>query len=240
LNTANGIYALRANTEGEENTASGSGALSLNTTGSGNTAVGANSLRDNVTGTDNIAIGAYSGQLTTGGWNITIANAGVAAESNTTRIGNPNQHRTFVSGISGVQTDVADAVTVVIDSNGQLGTVSSSRRYKQDINDMGSASDRLLELHPVTFRYKENYSNGGQPLDYGLIAEEVAEVFPELVVFNDENQPETVKYRLLSSLLLNELQKQHSELSGQVAEITELRDQLADFGRRLDRMAPGD
>ena len=95
-------------------------------------------------------------------------------------------------------------------------------------------------MHPVTFRYKENYANGERPLDYGLIAEEVAEVFPELVVFNDENQPETVKYRLLSSLLLNELQKQHSEikdLSGQVAEIDELKERLTELSELVDRLA---
>ena len=101
---------------------------------------------------------------------------------------------------------------------------------------MGSASDRLLQLHPVTFRYKDAYANGEQPLDYGLIAEEVAEVFPELVVFNDDKQPETVKYRLLSSLLLNELQKQHSRLSGQVAEIDELKDQLTELSQLVNQM----
>ena len=132
-------------------------------------------------------------------------------------------------------TGVNDAVNVVIDSNGQLGTISSSRRYKEDINDMGDESDRLLRLHPVTFRYKEAYANDEQPLDYGLIAEEVAEVFPELVVFNDENQPETVKYRLLSSLLLNELQKQHALLSGQVAEIDELKEQLTELSQRVNQ-----
>jgi hypothetical protein len=77
---------------------------------------------------------------------------------------------------------------------------------------MGQASDRLFQLRPVTFRYKKTYENGERPLDYGLIAEEVAEVFPELVVVNDQNEPETVKYRLLSSMLLNELQKQSAEL----------------------------
>jgi len=101
---------------------------------------------------------------------------------------------------------------------------------------MGSASDRLLELHPVTFRYKESYANGEQPWDFGLIAEEVADVFPELVVFNEENQPETVKYRLLSSLLLNELQKQNRRLNGQVAEVDELKEQLTKISERVNRM----
>lgn len=102
---------------------------------------------------------------------------------------------------------------------------------------MGSASDRLLNLNPVTFRYKEARKNGENPLEYGLIAEEVADVFPELVVFNDMQQPETVKYRLLSSLLLNELQKQHTELGGQVAEIAELREQMAELRQQVNRLA---
>lgn len=240
LNTANGIYALRANTEGMQNTASGVEALAINTTGSNNTAYGALALLNNVTGTENIAIGAYSGQNLTGNDNIAIGDFGVAGENSTTRLGDANQQRAFVGGIRGTTTDVADAVTVVIDSNGQLGTISSSRRYKQDINEMGSASDRLLQLHPVTFRYKDTYANGEQPMDFGLIAEEVAEVFPELVVFNAENQPETVKYRLLSSLLLNEMQKQNSELkdlSGQVAEIDELKERLTELSELVDRLA---
>jgi len=237
LNTANGIYALRENTDGINNTASGSGALSLNTTGSNNTAIGANALVNNVIGVDNVAIGNNSGQLITGSRNIAIANGGIAGESNTIRIGNANQSRTFVSGIRGAQTGLADAITVVIDSNGQLGTVSSSHRYKEEINDMGEASGRLLDLKPVTFRYKEGRENGDRPLEYGLIAEEVAEVFPDLVVFNSEGQPETVKYRLLSSLLLNELQKQHEQLNGQVAEINGLKDQLTELSVIVSQMA---
>lgn len=237
LNTANGIYALRGNTEGLNNTATGSEALALNTTGSGNTGVGANALRNNVIGDDNLAIGRYSGQLITGSRNIAIANDGVAGESNTIRVGNANQLRTFVSGIRGTQTGLADAVTVVIDSNGQLGTVSSSHRYKEEISDMGEASGRLLDLKPVTFRYKEGRQNGDRPLEYGLIAEQVAEVFPDLVVFNSEGQPETVKYRLLSSLLLNELQKQHQQLDGQVAEIRELKGQLTELSQIVSEMA---
>ena len=166
-----------------------------------------------------------------------IGHRGFASEGNTTRIGDAAfQTRAFIAGVQGVTTDVNDAVTVVIDSSGQLGTISSSRRYKEDISDMGAASTRLLQLRPVTFRYTQPYGNGEQPIDYGLIAEQVAEVFPELVVFDENNRPETVKYRLLSSLLLNELQKQHSELSGQAAEIESLKDQLNELTRRIDQM----
>jgi hypothetical protein len=102
---------------------------------------------------------------------------------------------------------------------------------------MGEASGRLLDLNPVTFRYKDGRQNGDRPLEYGLIAEEVAEVFPDLVVFNSEGQPETVKYCLLSSLLLNELQKQHQQLNGQVAEIRELKGQLTELSEIVSEMA---
>ena len=108
-------------------------------------------------------------------------------------------------------TGVNNAVTVVVDGNGQLGTVSSSRRYKEDIADMGDASARLLALRPVTFRYRKPYDNGEKPVQYGLIAEEVAEVFPELAVLNAEGRPETVKYQDLAPLLLNEVQKLRTE-----------------------------
>ena len=99
------------------------------------------------------------------------------------------------------------------------------------------ASGRLLDLKPVTFRYKEARANGEKPLEYGLIAEDVAQVFPDLVAFNSQGEPETVKYRLLSSLLLNELQKQHQQLNGQVAEIKELKEQLAELSEIINQMA---
>lgn len=236
-NTASGVNVLFNNTSGYDNTGSGMNVLVSNTTGSENTAYGAFSLGDNDTGVDNIAIGAYAGRNITGSYNIAIGHDGVEAEDSTIRIGDADQQRTFVSGISGVMTGINDAVTVVIDSNGQLGTVSSSRRYKEEISDMGDASEGLLRLNPVTFHYKQAYENGARPLEYGLIAEEVAEVFPELVVFNDENQPETVKYRLLSSLLLNELQKQHTELNGQTADIAELREQVAELSQLVEQIA---
>lgn len=237
-NTASGAWALTSNTEGNLNTANGQSALLFNTTGNSNTAVGNESLTANTTGSSNIAIGYLAGaDLTTGDRNIAIGNRGVAGESNTIRIGNANHNRVFVHGIEGVTTGINDAVTVIIDSNGQLGTVSSSIRYKEDINDMGEASGRLLELKPVTFRYKDTRANGEKPIEYGLIAEQVAEVFPDLVVFNSNGQPETVKYRLLSSLLLNELQKQHQQLDGQVAEIRELKEQLTELSEAVSQMA---
>ena len=126
--------------------------------------------------------------------------------------GDGQQNRAFLNGIRGVTTGMADAVPVMIDSSGQLGTVSSSSRFKKEVAAMGRASSSLLALRPVTFRYRQQPVAGRQPLQFGLIAEEVAEVFPELVIYSRDGQPETVKYHLLSSLLLNELQKQNRRI----------------------------
>ena len=228
-NTATGNNTLLLNTTGEGNSAHGAGALESNTTGIRNTASGGGALVSNTTGSNNIALGYEAGvALTVGDNNIAIGNPGIAGEGSTTRIGE-FQTRAFIAGIRGVTTGNADAITVMIDSNGQLGTLSSSRRYKEDINDMGSASNRLLQLHPVTFRYKDAYTNGEKPLDYGLIAEEVAEVFPELVVYNADGHPETVKYHVLSSLLLNELQKQERQMQTQVQRMSEQAHKISDL-----------
>jgi hypothetical protein len=114
-----------------------------------------------------------------------------------------------------VTTGNANAIPVLIDSAGQLGTVSSSRRFKEEIRDMGEATERLLELRPVTFRYKPEVQSGERPIEYGLIAEEVAEVFPDLVVYDEDGRPFTVKYHLLSSMLLNELKELSDRLEEQ-------------------------
>jgi hypothetical protein len=213
-NTAIGDYALDFSTT-HNNAALGYAALYLTTTGGNNTAAGSEALQNNTTGSSNIALGFQAGlNLDTGSNNIDIGNQGVAAESATIRIGT-GQTRAFIAGIRGITTGVNDAATVVIDSAGQLGTVSSSRRYKEDIADMGEASARLQALRPVTFRYKKPYTNGEKPIQFGLIAEEVAETFPELAVFNAEGQPETVKYQDLTPLLLNEVQKQQRQLQTQ-------------------------
>ena len=162
---------LASNTTGYLNTASGFEALYFNTTGSGNTASGYAALRRNTTGSRNIALGRYAGSaLTTGNYNIAIGNYGVAGEGSTIRIGAAGTHtRAFIAGIRGVTTGNANAIPVVVDSAGQLGTVSSSRRFKQDMADMGDTSERLLELRPVVFRYKQEQTvpNGEIPLEYG-------------------------------------------------------------------------
>jgi hypothetical protein len=232
VNTAVGVNALLNTTTGEQNTAIGGAALRENRGGSSNTAVGRSALRDMTFGDDNIAIGTFAGvNLPNGFTNIYIGHPGpTIAESNTIRIGRPVGHnRFFAAGVRGVTTDVANAVPVLIDSNGQLGTTSSSRRFKEEIRDMGEASSGLMRLRPVTFRYKKAYADGSRPLDYGLIAEEVAEVYPDLVVYSSTGEVETVQYQKLNVMLLNEIQKQRreiAELKRQAAENAELKARL--------------
>jgi hypothetical protein len=207
LNTATGYQALIGNIGGSYNTANGYGALEGNTTGNMNTAIGYRANYTNTIGSGNISIGDGAGHFNiTGNSNIMIGNNGSGADDSTTRIGDV-QTRTFIAGIRNVTMGQANALSVVIDSNGQLGTVSSSRRYKEDIQDMADSSSDLLRLRPVTFRYKKPYEDGSKPLDYGLIAEEVAEVYPDLVARNKDGQIETVQYQKLTPMLLNEVQR---------------------------------
>ena len=127
----------------------------------------------------------------------------------------------------------------MVDANGQLGTISSSRRYKEDIQSMGSVSERVMALRPVTFHYKQPTNDGSKPVQFGLIAEEVAETFPELVVYDEQGKPETVSYHLLATLLLNEFQKQQSrvtELEQQSEELAQLRKQVAMMAEIIDRL----
>jgi hypothetical protein len=183
--------------------------------GNYNVALGDGTLTSN-NGSQNVAVGAFAGSnLTTGSFNIDINNSGVAGDVQTTRIGDSSQFAAFIGGIRGRTTGTANAIPVLIDSNGQLGTTSSSRRYKEDIDDMAEASAGLMRLHPVTFRYKKAYVDGLKPVDYGLIAEEVAEVYPDLVARDSEGRVETVQYQKLTPMLLNELQKQHEVIQEQ-------------------------
>src|SRR5262249_39778936 len=152
--------------------------LDSNITGNGNTAIGVSALGINTTGNNNIAVGIGAGRAITGSNNITIGTEGLPSDSNTIRIGRPaSQTSFFAVGIRAVTTGKNDAIPVVIDSNGQLGTVNSSQRFKEDIHDMGTESSDLMRLRPVTFRYQESFADGSKPIQYGLIAEEVAEVY---------------------------------------------------------------
>ena len=138
------------------------------------------------------------------------------------------QAATYIAAINGVTTGSALTSTVLVDSNGQLGTILSSRRYKENIHDMGAASDGLLRLRPVTFRYKKPYADGSKPLQYGLVAEEVADVYPDLVVRGKDGQVETVQYYKLDAMLLNEVQKLDKLHTSDQAEIVQLQSQIAE------------
>lgn len=234
-NVAVGAGALYVSTTGNNNSALGNSALSHNTSGTNNTALGYDALNGNTTGSNNIALGAFAaGSLTTGSNNIDIGTPGSATDAGALRIGSSGVQTTaFIAGIRGVTTGVNNAQTVVIDGNGQLGTISSSRRYKEEIADMGEASARLRALRPVTFRYKKPYDNGEMPIQFGLIAEEVAEVFPELAVFNADGLPESVKYQDLAPLLLNEVQKLEAERD-------RLRQENAQIHARLEKLEAGE
>jgi hypothetical protein len=212
-NTAVGYKAMYGSNvsfpfQGQSNTAIGYQSMMTGINPTFNTAVGYNTLGAITNGQHNIAIGdSAGGTLTTGSNNIHInASGGTATESTTTRIGT-SQTRVFIAGIRGVTTGNADAVPVLVDSAGQLGVTSSSRRYKHDIADMDDDSSAILNLRPVIFAYNSDASETKQ---YGLIAEEVDEVFPGIVVRDNDGQIETVQYHVLPVLLLNEVQKQHA------------------------------
>jgi uncharacterized coiled-coil protein SlyX len=206
-NTANGLSALRSNTAGSSNTAIGVNALYNNTTGDSNTAYGSNALSSNTTGSDNIALGDHAGDnLTTGSDNIDIGNNGVADEGNTIRIGDGAlQTRAFIAGIYG-KNEGGTPLAVYINGNGQLGTMSSSRRFKKEIKPMDQNSEAILGLQPVTFQYKSDPSGTAQ---FGLIAEEVAQVDPDLVVRDAQGAIYSVCYEAVNAMLLNEFLKEH-------------------------------
>jgi hypothetical protein len=220
FNTAVGWAALGFNTTGNGNAAGGNSALAANT-GIDNTATGFKALLQNTTGSDNIALGFDAGSnLTTGSHNIDISSTGVAAESGTIRIGDV-QTRTFIHGIRGVTTAHA-AIPVVIDTVGQLGTMSSSARFKDEIKPMDKASEAILALKPVTFHYKKELDAECIP-QFGLVAEDVEKVNPDLVARDAKGEIYTVRYDAVNAMLLNEFLKEHSEvqeLKKQVAALT--------------------
>jgi hypothetical protein len=221
-NTAFGITALQKNKFGQFNTAVGIGALSRNTSGNNNTAIGNFALAEVTSGADNIAVGSSAGNsVVEGSYNIEIGNVGTATDSNVIRIGTSGQQTaTYIAGIAGASVMGGSAVLVDPVTN-QLGILLSSERFKQDIQDMDAASDALMRLRPVTFRYKGAGSEA-KSLQYGLIAEEVAPIYPQLVVYGRDGEVESVQYHQLPALLLNEMQKQHQtiqRLEGRIAEL---------------------
>ena len=192
---------------GTFNVAIGNSALRNTTTGDHNTAIGARALfRGNPTaGSDNIAVGYFAGQNIDSSNNIAIGNPGVASESDTVRIGE-TQTRTFIAGISNA---TVTGVPVLVDANGQLGVATSSRRLKKGIKPMDKASEAILAFGPVTFHYKTDKTSTPQ---FGLIAEDVAQVNPDLVVHDKSGEVYTVRYDAVNAMLLNEFLKEHKKV----------------------------
>jgi hypothetical protein len=233
-NTANGLDALALNT-GNNNTATGFEALFFNTSGGGNTADGFRALFNNISGFRNIALGIDAGSnLTTGSNNIDIGHPGLANEAATIRIGTGNQTRTFIAGIRGRTTGNANAIPVLIDAAGQLGTMSSSERFKKEIKPMGSASEAILALKPVTFHYKSDATGTPQ---FGLIAEEVAQVNRDLVVRDESGEIYTVRYDAVNAMLLNEFLKEHRKVEEQEKTIAELKSAMTALAATVKEQA---
>jgi hypothetical protein len=220
FNTANGEGALYSNTTGFENTANGFEALYFNT-GNGNTAYGFAALSGNTTGDSNIALGIGAGSnVTTASNVIAIGNVGANA-SDTCFIGNIY---TTVQPVVGTDPD-----NVTVNSLGRLGRANvSSRRYKHDIKLMDKASEALFKLKPVSFRYKKEFDST-QTLAFGLIAEQVAEVYPDLVGRNAEGQPESVRYEQINAMLLNEFLKEHRKVEEQGREMQEQKSTIGEL-----------
>ena len=233
-NTAIGLSALFLDTFGSANTATGHLALSSNETGDNNTADGYEALY-NSKGSNNIGLGANAGlNLTTGNNDIDIGNQGKAGEGNTIRIGT-SQGRTFIAGISG-KTVPGTSAAVYINANGQLGTIQSSARFKDNIKPMNNTSEAILKLKPVTFRYKEQLDPDKVP-QFGLIAEEVEKVNPDLVVRDDEGKLMTVRYEAVNAMLLNEFLKAHRKMEQQQETIAYLQKQIETLTTGLQKVS---
>ena len=251
FNSANGAFALLSNTTGTHNTANSFEALQNNTSGSGNTANGAGALFSNETGDDNtanggsalffstgnsnIALGALAGSnLTTGDNNIYIGNGGAAAESNTIRIGEEGtQTSTFIAGITGIP---VTGTAVVVDGSGQLGVAPSSKRFKEEIKPMDNESETILALKPVTFRYKKELDPEGIP-QFGLVAEEVEKVNPDLVARDDQGKVYTVRYEAVNAMLLNEFLKEHRTVQELKTTVVEQQKQIEALTAGLQKVS---
>jgi hypothetical protein len=229
-NTATGL-ALLSNTTGSNNTATGANALMSNTDADGNTAIGFNALLANTRGSNNIALGSGAGQNTNGDYNIDIGNAGVTNEDHTIRIGDDNhQSATFLAGVYGAS---VAGLAVVMDSSDHLGTTPSSRRLKREIKPMENASETILALQPVTFRYKKEIDPAGTS-QFGLVAEDVEKVNPDLVVRDKEGKPYSVRYDQVNAMLLNEFLKEHRKVEQMQKQIDALTAGLQNVSAQLE------
>jgi hypothetical protein len=221
-NTAIGVSALSSNTTGQNNTAAGDFALQSNT-GSSNTAVGGQALQNNTTGNNNTVLGFAAGlNVTTASNVICIGHTGANVDNSC-----------YIGNIRGATTGANDAIPVVIDSLGQLGTTSSSRRFKKDIKPMDATSESILGLKPVTFHYK---SDKTKKSEFGLIAEEVAELNPDLVVRDKDGEIYTVRYDAVNAMLLNEFLKEHRAFLEEQCKVERLEKQVAALTAGLQKV----
>jgi hypothetical protein len=237
FNSATGEGALFFNTTGNNNTAEGEGTLLNNTTGSNNTGDGFSTLTSITTGSNNIALGALAGSAISNGGsnNIDIGNNGKSGESNNIRIGTQGtQKNVHIAGIFG--TTVASGVEVMSDNLGHLGTVTSSARFKENIRPMDKASEALLSLQPVSFHYKKELDPDKIP-QFGLVAEEVAKVDPDLVVRDTDGKPYTVRYEAVNAMLLNEFLKEHRKVEDLEKTVSELKSALEAQAAQIEKVS---
>jgi hypothetical protein len=221
------LKTVQRHNTGGDNTAVGAGALEANTSGSENLAIGVSALASNETGNNNIAFGSFADyQQTTGNDNIYIGFnlGGTAGESNTC----------YIKSIFG-QT-AAGGSQVFIDANHKLGTLTSSKRFKDDIHQMGTASEALFALNPVSFHYKKEIDPAGKS-QFGLVAEEVAQVNPDLVVRDKEGKPYSVRYDQVNAMLLNEFLKEHRRVEEQERQIDRLSSQLKEQAAQIQKIS---
>jgi Chaperone of endosialidase len=254
-NTALGWSTLSSLLNGDGNIAIGEGAMFSSITAGGNVAIGYHTLlgatdsssnvaigtgafQNLVSGNYNIAIGLGAGGSTNSGFsNIYLGNPGINGENRTVRLGSGTDHtRMFLAAVRGTTTGQNNGVAVIIDGNGQLGTISSSRRTKEDIADLGAIGLAVQRLRPVQFRYIAPFDDGTKPIQYGLIAEEVEQVLPELVAYNGAGQPETVKYQVLPTLLISEVQRLERERAAVTARLDAQSEEIAALRRIVDQL----
>jgi hypothetical protein len=237
-NTSLGYSAMVGNTSGSQNTAVGYTALFVNRTGTGNVGIGLGALYGNFTGdtnvalgqqalyfltsgSNNIAVGFLAGEQITGNDNIDIGHTGFGNESGVIRIGTERTHTaTYIAGIRATPLVQGAAIAVGITADGQLGVRASSARFKEGIKPMDKASEAILALKPVTFHYKTDQSN---TLQFGLIAEEVARVNPDLVAPDADGKPFTIRYDEVNAMLLNEFLKEHRKVEKLEATVAQQR-----------------
>ncbi len=232
-NMATGDAALFDNSGGNNNTANGYHALQSNK-GNNQTAIGSSALEDTTTGNNNTTLGYESGKnLTIGNDNIEIGNPGVAGEGGTIRIGSSDQTRTFIAGIHGVVLTGGGAV--IVNNLGQLGRAASSERFKEEIKPMNKASEAILALKPVTFRYKKEIDRQGT-LQFGLVAEEVENVNPDLVVRDTAGKPYAVRYDAVNAMLLNEFLKEHRKIATVESHVAQLTAHLNEQDSKIEKL----